>query len=82
MSWSHYATYKSVVIARKHIEELKEPTPEAQYGTPKSVKTMILSAIDACGITDEENTALKIEASGHSPGGTTLVKVEPIFLFG
>lgn len=80
MSWSHYGTYKSVTIARKHVEGLKEPTPEANYGMPKVAKTMILSAIDACGVTDEEGTALKIEASGHSPGGTTAIKVEPIFL--
>lgn len=76
MSWSLYATFKSVKAAREYVTTLKEPTPEENYGTPAHAKALILSAIDACGITDEDNTGLKISASGL---GTTLLKVEPLF---
>lgn len=78
MSWSLYATFKSVKAARTYVTDMKEPTPEQNYGTPAHAKALILSAIDACGITDEETIGLKIEASGYAPEGTTMLRVEPL----
>lgn len=85
MSWSHYATYGSPEAAKRDVAALKEPTPEANYGTPAVAKKMILDAIDACGIVPATDPAaylvgVKVEASGHSPQGNFAVKVEPIVI--
>lgn len=82
MSWSHYATYGSVEAAVKDVTELKEPTPEQNYGMPTAAKKLILDAIALCGVApavDPKFTVgLKIEAGGHSPGGNCKVFVEPV----
>lgn len=79
MSWSLYFNAKSPEAARRYVESQKEPTPEANYGTPKEAKALILAALDLSAISTP-GSGVKVEASGHSPNGTTKVLIGPIAL--
>jgi hypothetical protein len=79
MSWSLYFSAKSPAAAKAYVEKQKEPTPEANYGTPRAAKDLILAALDLATISTE-SVGVNVEASGHSPNGNCRVNVEPLVI--
>lgn len=79
MSWGFSLVAVNAEVAKKRIADFKEPTLEQNYGIPAAAKALVLAAIDASGFGPEY--AVKVEASGHSPNGSTRVLVEPVVIY-
>jgi hypothetical protein len=77
MSWSVYFTAKSPARAKSHLRELTKSEAKP-HGVPADAVEFLVTAIDLASI--PETSAVKVEASGHSPNGSTNVKVEQTFV--